>query len=347
MSLEPLGWKASLQKHLDDLDDPALEPARVTRQERTRWRVATREGEREARAAGRLRGQRPVTGDWVAGRPDGLGGWAIHALLPRRGVIARRAAGAEGEEQVVAAHVDALVAVAALDAPLNLRRLERVLALAHGGGAQPVVALTKADACADPEAARREAEPLGAPVLVTSARAGLGLEGLRALARPARTLALVGPSGAGKSSLANALLGEDLLATGEVREGDRKGRHTTTWREMVPLPGGGALLDTPGLREVGLVGEEGLADAFEEVDALATGCRFRDCAHGTEPGCAVRGAVEPARLEAWRKLRREALRAAARRDEGLARRLREEAKRSFGRAHREAAHNVERKRRGG
>jgi ribosome biogenesis GTPase len=333
-----------MQASLDELNDPSLAPARVTRQERTRWRIATEDGERDARAAGRLRGERPVTGDWVAGHDDGLGGWAIHAILPRRGAIARRAAGDDAAEQVVAANVDVLLAVAALDAPLNARRLERVLALAHGGGAQPVVVLTKADASADPDAARREADSLGAPVLVTSARTGLGLDALRDLARPARTLALVGVSGAGKSSIVNALLGEERLATGEVRAADAKGRHTTTWRELVPLPGGGALLDTPGLREVGLVDAAGLAGAYEEIDALAQRCRFRDCAHDTEPGCAVRGAVEPARLEGWRKLQREAARAMAKRDEAFGRRLREASMREIRARTREGRDNVRRKR---
>lgn len=344
MSLESLGWTPSFQQAWQDLNDPALEPARVARQERTQWRVLAASGAWSARLAGRARREPPSVGDWVAGKPDGLGGWTIHARLPRRGALSREAPGEGGGEQVLAANVDVVLVVAALDQPLNARRIERFVALAHAGGARPVVVLAKADACADLDAARRDASAVGAPVVATSARSGLGVDEVRALAGPGVTVALVGPSGAGKSSLANALLGEDALPTGDVRASDKKGRHTTTWRELVPLPGGGVLLDTPGLRELALADGSGLAATFDDVDALATRCRFSDCAHESEPGCAVRDAVEPARLAAWRKLQREALRAAMRKDAALARKENESWRRTWKARHAEAAHNARRKR---
>src|SRR5581483_512590 len=194
MNLESYGWNASLQQALDEFEDPTLAPARVARQERTEWRVISGAGPVSARLAGRARHEPPVVGDWVAGRPDALGGWTIHARLPRRGTLAR-------EGQVVAAHVDVTLACAALDRPFNARRVERFLAVAHETRA--VVVLTKADLAQDAAAALAQARALGAPAILTSAARGIGLDEARALVAPGVTVAILGPSGAGKSSLAN------------------------------------------------------------------------------------------------------------------------------------------------
>jgi ribosome biogenesis GTPase len=227
--------------------------------------------------------------------------------------------------QVLAANVDTVFVVHPIAEDPNLRRIERELALAWDSGAVPVVVLTKADLSADADAARDavEAVALGVDVVVTSAVEGEGIDALGAYATGGRTVALVGPSGAGKSTLVNALVGSDVQATREVRESDGKGRHTTVVREIVPLPGGGALLDTPGMRALALTdADEGIAVAFADIVELAEDCRFRDCTHSGEPGCAVQAAVDrgelaPERLESWHKLRREAEVAAMKTDARL------------------------------
>jgi ribosome biogenesis GTPase len=217
--------------------------------------------------------------------------------------------------------------VQGLDRPLRVRRIHRALALAWDAGAVPVVALTKADLVDAPAAEAVLADAaLGVEVHAVSVRTGQGLEALAAVALPARTIALIGESGAGKSSLANALVGAEATATGAVRDGDAKGRHTTTARHLIPLPGGGVLIDTPGMRELGLwEAERGVARAFRDIDELARGCRFRDCRHESEPGCAVRaaaasGALDPQRLDSLRDLRRELAAQELRADERARRR---------------------------
>lgn len=268
-----------------------------------------------------------TTGDWVVHRAG-----AVLAVLPRRTALVRAGADGRSQDQVLAAGVDAVLVCTPLDAAARLGRLERLLALAWSSGATPVVVATKADACAAPEAALarlRSAAP-GAAVLPTAVTGAPGPDGtrgvaaVRALAGPGRTLVVLGASGVGKSSLVGALLGGPRPATAPVR-GDGKGRHTTAWRELVVLPGGGALIDTPGLRAVGLSGDdvaEGVRQAYGDVEALAAGCRFADCAHVAEPGCAVLAAVDagdldPGRLERSRALAREAERRAARTDARL------------------------------
>jgi ribosome biogenesis GTPase len=318
--LTTLGWTPGLQDAFAPHAAAGLEPARVLAADGPSWVVAGPAGEVRAVAAGRLRRDaggpegRPVVGDWVALRPSPATGAppVIQAVLPRRSWFARgRGEGGSGE-QVVAANLDLVLLVAGLDGDLNERRLERYLAMAWEGGAQPVLVLNKADLHPDPAgvAAGLAALAPGVDIVPTSAVTGQGLDELAAMLGPGTTAALLGSSGVGKSSLTNRLLGTDRQATRGLR-GDGRGRHTTTRRELLRLPGGGLLIDTPGLRTV-VMGDagEGLADAFADVDELAAQCRFADCRHETEPDCAVLAAVEagelPAeRLAAWRKLQAE------------------------------------------
>jgi ribosome biogenesis GTPase len=237
-------------------------------------------------------------------------------VLPRRSAIVRRAPGDRGlDAQVIAANVDVAFLVTSLNAEFNLRRLERYVAVAWESGAMPVVLLTKADLAADPEGTRVAAEAVarGVPVIVVSAVTGAGLDEVRAHIRPTRTVVFIGSSGVGKSTLVNAIAGAPLLSTSGIREDDARGRHTTSRRQLVPLVSG-LLIDTPGMRELGLHDGDGLSTTFEDVERAAAACRFRDCGHDGEPGCAVRtaletGALDPTRLEAYRKLGREARRA--------------------------------------
>jgi len=251
----------------------------------------------------------PVTGDWVAARRVDAELALIERVLPRRTKIARRAAGRRNEEQVLAANIDTAFIVCGLDGDFKIRRLERYIAIVREGGVEPVVLLNKADVCADAAAAAAEARRAArtATVLTISARTGAGCEAVKEMIGPGMTAVLLGSSGAGKSTLLNRIVGAEVQKTAAIRESDARGRHTTTVRELIELPGGGALIDTPGLREIQLwVSEEGLAAAFDEIAGLAAQCRFNDCSHTTEPGCAVRDAVDAGRLESFHKLWREA-----------------------------------------
>lgn len=290
---------------------------RVVAQDRGSYRVVSASGERMAEVSGRLRYETeeaadfPAVGDFVWLREED--GFAlIQGVLPRRSAFVRRAAGAVCARQVVAANIDTAFICMALNGDFNLRRLERYLAVAWDSGAVPVVVLTKADLCGS--MAQRLSEvagvAAGADVLTVSA---VETDGLRALApylRPGKTVALLGSSGVGKSTLINRLLGEERLQTGGLRDDDR-GRHTTTRRELFLLEQGGMVIDTPGMRELGLwEADEGLEQSFADIEALADGCRFGDCTHSGEPGCAVRAALESGlltreRLQSYRKLRAE------------------------------------------
>ncbi|MFL6292373.1 MAG: ribosome small subunit-dependent GTPase A, partial [Thermoanaerobaculia bacterium] len=297
-------------------------PARVVAQ-RGLNRVSTGEAESYADLAGRLRHELegpggssgyPAVGDWVAFRPPtGEGRGLIHAVLPRRSKFSRKVAGNRTEEQVVAANVDTLFLVSGLDGDFNPRRIERYLTAAWDSGARPVVVLNKLDRCAEPDRCLLEAEAVarGVPVHRVSAKTGEGCEALLQYLKPGETVSLLGSSGVGKSTLINRLLGREAQRTGDVREGDDRGRHTTTHRELLPLPQGGLLIDTPGLREVQLwEGDQGIESTFADVEELAEGCRFSDCRHRGEPGCAVeeavaRGDLARGRLESYHKLQRE------------------------------------------
>jgi ribosome biogenesis GTPase len=283
----------------------------------------------------------PAVGDWVG--VDTSGGCAVvRVILPRSGALARRRPGGPDREQVAAANVDLVLVVESLDRGPNPRRIERATALAWDGGASPLVVLTKLDLCAEPERALSRARE-GAPfsdLLAVSSVTGDGFDELEARLGPGTTAVLLGPSGAGKSTLTNRLLGEARFAVAEVRDSDRKGRHTTTHRELVVLPGGACLIDTPGVRELGLWLDTGAVDAaFPEIEAAARGCRFADCRHETEPGCAVleaveSGALDRARLASFKRLRREAENLELRRDESRRHEIRAR-ERSFGKMVRE------------
>ncbi len=324
-SLIDLGFKPSHAASFAPYAERGLVPARVARAERDRILVLTglQDPPRPAVVRGRLRHEAtgpadlPTVGDWVALEPAADGPSVVHAVLPRASAFTRLDVGRETIEQVVAANVDVLFLVTGLDGDFNPRRIERFVVAAWESGARPVVLLNKADLIDDAELDRRvglvQAGAPGVPVIALAAVAGTGLEALVPHLQTGSTIAVVGSSGVGKSTLINPLLGEERLETGDVRTGDQRGRHTTTWRELVPLPGGAILVDTPGMRRLALWGEEGeavLERGFGDVDAFAATCRFRDCGHEGEPGCAVEAAVAdgtlpPERFANWKKLRRE------------------------------------------
>lgn len=323
--LRMLGFDPAWAEAASPWLERGLHPARVIRVDRGLWLVSGAFGTVPAIIASRdgLPADSPESwpsvGDWVMvaapGSSEGSGDsfWFIEAVLRRRSAIVRADPGRPGFTQVLAANMDVVFIVHSLaDAPKE-RRLEREVAAAWDSGAHPVIVFSKSDVCADPSlhiAAAGEAAP-GVPCHVVSGVTGEGVDSLRAYLTEGRTGVVIGPSGVGKSTLINRLAGDEVLLTGEVRASDGKGRHTTVRRELVLLPGGGSLIDTPGLRAFALAGsDEGLSDAFSDVTELAAGCRFRDCRHENEPGCAVLAAVEegrlPAeRLENYRALRRE------------------------------------------
>jgi ribosome biogenesis GTPase / thiamine phosphate phosphatase len=333
-SLDSLGYTPELAAALARIEGEGLEPGRVVTGHQQLHRVAAADGEFLAEVAGSLRHAArgaedlPAVGDWVALRlRAGERRALIQAVLPRRTAFVRRAAGDRTVAQVLAANVDTVFLVMGLDADFNPRRLERALVLAWQSGAQPVVLLNKADLCDDVAARRSEAERVAVdvPVRVIAAKPGQDLDALTPWLEPGRTVVLLGSSGVGKSTIVNRLLGRDKQRTAAVRAGDQRGRHTTSQRELIPLPGGALLIDTPGLREVQLWAEGTSIDAaFEDVKALAAGCRFADCSHVLEPSCAVRSAVaegrlDPARLASFLRLQGE-LRALEIREDPLLRR---------------------------
>jgi ribosome biogenesis GTPase len=342
-TLERLGFGPHFQAAFEPYAAEGLAPGRVTVQHRGAYVLCAETGELSAEPSGRLRhdGGRPVSGDWVAFRENQGGAPAtIHAVLPRRTAVSRKTAWQAVEEQVLAANVDVVFLVAALNGDLNLRRLERYLATAWESGADPAIILNKSDLCEEvPERmAEVEAVALGVPTHAVSCVTGEGIDELRPYFEGDRTGALLGSSGVGKSTLINCLLGTEELAVQEVRR-DGRGRHTTTTRELVLLPEGGLVLDTPGMRELQLWNvDEGLSAAFGDVESLAADCRFRDCGHDREPGCEVKraladGTLDRARFLGYRKLQRE-LRALELKQDKRARSDERKRRRQFARARR-------------
>jgi len=321
ITLDALGYSPRWEALFAPFAVRGLEPGRVVRSDRGSALVATAAGIVRAQPSVRLvksatgAAELPVVGDWVAlAAANAADPPRIEAVLERASAIVRGDPGKATEAQALAANVDVVFVVHPIADPPNCRRIERELALAWSSGAQPVVVLTKADLSPDAAVARVDVESIafGVDVLVTSALAGEGVEPLLAYVSGHRTAVLLGPSGAGKSTLINALLGEERQATREVRVHDARGRHTTVARELIQMPGGGVLIDTPGLRALGLAGsEEGIASTFPDIEEMSAGCRFGDCTHDDEPDCAVRAAVESgavpaARLASYHKLVREA-----------------------------------------
>jgi ribosome biogenesis GTPase len=319
VALEQLGWTPFFADAFALRAVAGDVPGRVVLEHNHVFRVMAAGGEHLAESTGRMkhraeaRHELPAVGDWVVLRPDPAGGRGqIRAVLPRRSVFARKAAGRETEQQVVAANIDTVFVVFGLDMPVNPRSIDRYLVVARHSGTEPVVVLNKADLVDNVEGAIAEAQAAAgtAAVLAVSPKTGYGLDALVRFLAPGRTATLLGPSGVGKSTIVNHLVGHELLATGEVRDWDARGRHTSVHRQLVVRAEGGLIIDTPGMRELALWDTDTVADTFGDIAPLAAGCRFRDCRHETEPGCAVKtaaesGGLDPERLESFRKLQRE------------------------------------------
>jgi ribosome biogenesis GTPase / thiamine phosphate phosphatase len=330
--LASLGWDAAYSAGLPAFDADVV-PGRVARVDRGVCTVLCADGPVRASlgggvlaAASRDPVHLPCAGDWVLVRtwPDDR--ITLETVLPRRTAIVRRTADKDSTGQVLAANVEAAAVVEPMHPAPDVARIERLLALGWESGARPLVALTKCDLAPDPALVAADVARVapGVDVIPVSAHRGDGLDRLRPLVAPGRTLALLGPSGVGKSTLVNALAGAEVMSIQAIRRADGKGRHTTTFRALVPIPGGGAVLDTPGVRQVGLLDvADGLDQTFADIAALAAACRFTDCAHNGEPGCAVREAIDsgelpPRRWESWVKLQREVAYELRRRDARLA-----------------------------
>ena len=321
VALEAIGWRPTFANAFAAHAAAGRVPARVVSEERGQFLLHDGDGMVAAAVSGRFRHETggnalayPAVGDWVAVTTATDGGRAtIHGLLPRGSAIVRRAPADHGSgTQTIAANVDIVFIVTSLNAELNLRRVERYLAVAWESGATPVIVLSKADLDDDigGHLVAVEAVAPGVEIIVASAVTGQGIEAVRSHLAPGRTVAFIGSSGVGKSTLVNALAGFELLTTAGIREDDARGRHTTTRRQLVPLAEG-LVIDTPGMREMSLNDSDGISNAFEDVELMAAGCRFSDCRHATEPGCAVRAALASGelaqdRFRAYGKLQREA-----------------------------------------
>jgi ribosome biogenesis GTPase / thiamine phosphate phosphatase len=321
-NLEDLGWDSYFRKHFQNLNFPDSVPARVISETRGFFQVYSQYGELTAKISGKMRhrtgqeNQYPAVGDWVAVKPLlGEKKAIIYAALPRKSKFSRKVAGERTEEQIVSANIDTIFIVTGLDGGrnFNLRRIERYLTLAWSSGATPVIILNKVDLCSDVGKFIQSVADIapGISIHAVSARERTGLEALRNYLTKGNTVAFLGSSGVGKSALVNALLGEEKQETGEVRQDNRMGRHTTTRRELILLSSGGIMIDTPGMREIQMwAGEDNLQGAFVDIEMWAEECRYTDCSHNAEPGCTVKAAIDhgeldPARLESYRKLQNE------------------------------------------
>ncbi|UCD63616.1 MAG: ribosome small subunit-dependent GTPase A, partial [Candidatus Zixiibacteriota bacterium] len=327
--LIPLGWNAFFEEHFAPHLKNTLRPGRVVREDRNLYVVSCGPQQYRAEVTGRFRrdaGSRadfPAVGDWVALSMEAEDSNArIHAVLTRQSCFSRKAVlsggmpdtGGRTDEQVLAANIDTVFLVTGLDGNFSLRRIERYVAVAYNSAADPVIILNKADLCDNPDERVQAVKnvAVGVPIVALSAATGDGLDALGDYLSVGRTVAFLGSSGVGKSTMINSLLGEERLATREVREFDSKGRHTTSHRQLIVLPGGGVVIDTPGLREIQLWGDdEGLRQVFDDIESLARECRFTDCRHTGEPDCAIQKALDTGELDAGRyanyvKMRKEA-----------------------------------------
>ncbi len=344
-TLIQLGWSEQFEKSFIPFKNRGLIPGRIERENRNQYSVACEGRRLGAEVSGRLinqarsRADFPAVGDWVALMPAGAQDRAIiHAVLPRKSCFSRKAVlsggmpdtGGKTEQQVLAANIDTVFLVSGLDGDYNLRRIERFVTVAYDSGAAPVIILNKADLCPNLHERIEEVQSIaiGIPVLTISAVSGEGLPDLDPYLSIGKTVAFLGSSGVGKSTIINRLLGEDRLRTAAVREDDSRGRHTTSHRELIVLPDRGVVIDSPGMREIQLWGDQDSLDqAFEDVEAIARNCRFNDCTHSKEPGCAVKSAIDTGELDSARfgnylklqkeirHLQRRQNRAVARRDE--------------------------------
>jgi len=320
MRLIDLGWNSFFEDQFEQYKNQDYSPLRIIRENRGKYIACSEAGELVCEISGKYRFETdgkanfPAVGDWVAGAVlPGEMKATIHALLSRKSVFSRKVAGQITDEQAVAANIDTIFIVVGLDLNYSLRRIERYLTMAWNSGAAPVIILNKSDLCPDAETRKGEVESIaiGVDICTLSAARNIGIEFLNKYIRPGLTVAFLGSSGVGKSTIINSLLGTDRLKVNTVSESGSRGRHTTTHRELILLPNGGIVVDTPGMRELQVWGdEEGLKQVFDDIEELASNCRFKNCSHENEPGCAIleainNGTLDSGRLESFYKLKKE------------------------------------------
>jgi ribosome biogenesis GTPase / thiamine phosphate phosphatase len=310
LDLHSMGWTPFFEQAFEPFQTEGFSAGRVALEHKNMYRIYTGEADLLAEVSGKLRHlasareDYPAVGDWVvlSERPDEQRA-TIHAILPRKSKFSRKVAGQATEEQIIAANVDTVFLVMAMNQDFNVRRMERYLVLAWESGAKPIIVLSKADLCENPAEllAQVEAVAMGVPIYMISSTENRGIDQLAAYVCDGQTAALLGSSGVGKSTLINRMYGVDILETGAVRTDDDKGKHTTTHRELVHLPGGGLLIDTPGMRELQLwEASEGLSSSFQDIEDFAAACFYQDCKHQKEPNCAVKQALDDGSLDAER-----------------------------------------------